>query len=140
MKTEMEHFTSKVKKTDACWLWVGGINPVTGYGNFYWKNTQRGSHRASWEIHNGPIPGGMQINHHCDVRACVNPEHLYLGDQADNMKDVSDRKRGRKPRLRCSKGHDNWGSSGNSRRCKTCSNERQRKDWAKRKLNLSATE
>jgi len=55
-------------------------------------------HRLVWELLRGPIPSGQQINHHCDNPICVNPEHLYLGTQAENMRDAARRKRFTVPR------------------------------------------
>lgn len=70
-----------------CWLFIG--HPThNGYGllmNPQGKVTT--AHRVSWELHRGPIPEGMQVLHKCDIRCCVNPDHLFLGTNNDNIKD-----------------------------------------------------
>jgi len=72
---------------NGCWVWQGSC--VTGgYGNLTFKCESLYAHRASWEVHNGPIPVGMSVLHKCDNRRCINPEHLFLGTQDDNIKDM----------------------------------------------------
>lgn len=71
-----------------CWLWVGAINP-DGYGTFQVATRQSAlAHRVAWELTHGPIPDGAYVLHHCDVPGCVNPGHLFIGSQADNVADM----------------------------------------------------
>lgn len=101
-KHPSERFWSKVRKLgpDECWEWVGARHPE-GYGYLYagplYENRVRWvkSHRLSWEIHNGQIPDGLSVLHHCDNPPCVNPSHLYVGTQAQNVHDRTVRNRGR---------------------------------------------
>jgi hypothetical protein len=70
-----------------CWIWRGTTND-DGYGKLKYQNRAISVHRASWQINRGPIPVGMTVLHSCDVRPCFNPEHLFLGTQADNISDM----------------------------------------------------
>lgn len=69
-----------------CWLWIGSASP-NGYGALVVRGKKTKAHRYSWMLHNGNIPDGMWVLHKCDVPACVNPEHLFLGSCADNVSD-----------------------------------------------------
>lgn len=78
----------KVAKTDGCWLWLAAIN-VWGYGRFVINGKNLLAHRVAWTLGVGPIPDGMDVLHHCDVKACVRyDEHLYLGTDSDNQRDA----------------------------------------------------
>ena len=69
-----------------CWLWDGCCSKG-GYGRIKLEGEARDTHRVSYEIHIGPIPGGTHVLHYCDTPACVRPDHLFLGTHRDNMKD-----------------------------------------------------
>lgn len=74
-----------------CWLWIAASKGEKsgGHGTFVLRGKERmGAHRASWILHNGPIPEGMQVLHKCDIGSCVNPRHLFLGTQQDNIEDM----------------------------------------------------
>ena len=79
-----------------CWLWTAYRNRG-GYGKARHGGKVHLAHRVSWEVHNGPIPAGMCVCHRCDTPSCVNPEHLFLGTQADNVRDMAAKGRGRAP-------------------------------------------
>lgn len=77
-----------------CWLWRGIIEVASGYGAIHDQSGKKHvAHRASYEAWVGPIPEGNIVRHKCDVRSCMNPDHLEVGTQADNMRDMSIRGR-----------------------------------------------
>jgi hypothetical protein len=77
-----------------CWLWVGWMN-WADYGRLYdAAGNEVLAHCASWEHHRGPVPDGLSVLHKCDVRCCVNPDHLFVGTQQDNMDDMHAKGRG----------------------------------------------
>lgn len=89
----MEAFFNKISKVGECWLWTGAKRGKSGYGAMKYNGKVVATHRVSWMIHNGEIPDGLNVCHKCDVRLCVNPDHLFLGTQSDNMMDCSNKGR-----------------------------------------------
>lgn len=71
---------------DGCWNWNGAAKR-TGYGVMGIDGRQWLVHRVAWTIWRGDIPKGMQVLHRCDNPRCFNPDHLFLGDHAENMRD-----------------------------------------------------
>ncbi len=104
-------FWKNVVKQERCWVWIGTrdkhdygcfslkLDGVRKNGRSAW--TMIKAHRYSWQIHFGLIPDGKNVLHRCDNPRCVNPHHLFIGTQDDNMKDMATK--GRSPR-----GNNHW--------------------------------
>lgn len=92
-------FWSHVARTESCWLWTGCHYKGYGYKRLAPPHgrLRARAHRVSWVIHNGPIPDGLCVLHDCpdgDNGMCVNPAHLWLGTDADNVRDCTAKRRG----------------------------------------------
>jgi len=94
----LARFWSKVNKSGECWKWVGAIfSADKPYGQFTIQgDVSVRAHRVSWSISNGRIPDGMHICHRCDNPPCVRPDHLFLGTDLDNVRDMIAKGRMRK--------------------------------------------
>lgn len=95
----MSDFWSNVDKGGDCWLWTGRKHRQ-GYG-FVWRSDLKRqvlAHREAWRLTNGDA-GSLHVLHRCDVPACVNPSHLFVGTHADNMRDCVAKGRHKIPRI-----------------------------------------
>ena len=101
----IERFYKKILFDD-CWIWNGAIR-TSGYGGFSLNGKNCYAHRVSYEIHSGKIEKNLFVLHRCDNRKCVKPQHLFLGTQEDNMKDMN--KKGRHFSPWSGKTHCKWG-------------------------------
>lgn len=91
-----ERFFSHVNIGPECWTWVGSRNEH-GYGNFCINGRSHRAHRISWAMTKGKVADGLMVCHMCDNPPCVNPAHLFLGTNRDNMADCIGKGRLRRP-------------------------------------------
>lgn len=83
---EIKHFWDRVQKTEYCWEW-SGCKYSDGYGQIKIGGKKSRTHRVSWILHFNTLPSNLHVLHKCDNPICVNPDHLFLGTQGDNMDD-----------------------------------------------------
>lgn len=87
-----------------CWYWFGCTDEI-GYGRLVHYKGENKAHRISWLLFKGDIPKGLKVLHKCDIRNCVNPDHLFLGTQKENVQDMF--KKGRQHSNRAPEGERN---------------------------------
>lgn len=94
--TDRERLLAKIEKHESgCWLWTGSLRGTKThrYGCIRYRGKSEGAHRASYMEFNGEIPPGLNVLHRCDVPRCVNPEHLFVGTDSENMQDMTSKGR-----------------------------------------------
>lgn len=123
-------FLAKVNKTETCWLWTGWIER-NGYGRFWLDGRQVGAHRVAHELFVGRIPEGLEIDHLCRVKHCVNPSHLEAVTASENIRRMAAT---RTPYQHlsdsCPNGHpyddQNMIATSTGRACRTCKRDANR--------------
>lgn len=123
-----------------CWIWTGHLQP-NGYGQFRFKGKAQYAHRASFELARGDIANGVDLDHLCRVRCCVNPDHLEPVSRKENLlRGTGSKLIGKRE---CIRGHDLstnlfFAGSKKTPRCRECARIRDRARWA-RKATLRAS-
>ncbi len=113
----------------SCWLWEGARN-TDGYGYLMVSGRYERVHREAYRVWIGPIPEGLSVLHHCDTPPCYNPDHLFVGTQADNMRDAMLKGRKvRNPSGLCKRGHPLDGIQSGGRFCRECKRGYNRARW-----------
>lgn len=137
-----DRFWSKVEKQFCgCWLWHGTMFS-TGYGSFKANGQIKVAHRLSYQFLKGEIPEGLQLDHLCRVRKCVNPEHLEPVTRKENLLRGASFSGENSRKTSCPQGHALEGENlvkstlrAGKRACRICANNNQR---LRRKLKRGA--
>lgn len=120
-----DKFRKKIKIIDSgCWLWLGSINKVTGYGYIGYrengKQKMSSAHRYAYTIFRGQIPQGLVLDHKCNIKQCVNPNHLEAVTQYENLKRAGFYSSINKSKQKCPRGHPYSNPNDSHRICKIC--------------------
>jgi hypothetical protein len=121
---------AKVEVTPTCWLWRGHIMRL-GYGVAWFEDRQQPAHRAIYALLRGPVPTGMELDHLCRVRSCVNPEHLEVVTHRENTLRGSSIVAVQARKTHCKRGHPLSGENlsirkDGGRECLACRKVHQR--------------
>lgn len=84
---------SKVNVATGCREWATKSKHIFGYGKVYYQGRSRDAHRVAWLVWCGPIPAGLYVCHRCDNPSCIEPTHLFLGTNAENLSDCKQKGR-----------------------------------------------
>lgn len=126
-----QRFWAKVERTEDCWNWVGTI--TNGYGFVKVNGGMRSAHRVAWQLSVGPVPDGMDVDHLCRNRRCVNPAHLEPVTHRENVLRGAGTAAVNARKTHCKHGHSLSDSNlilqngGRTRVCRECRNSRARR-------------
>lgn len=131
-RSDEEHrarFRSMPRNENGCWLWTGPVM-TSGYGYTSYRGRKEGAHRLSYRLFVGDIGLGLQTDHLCQIKLCVNPEHLEIVTQAENLRRRVPNQHARK--THCLRGHELIPEnllpvrSRRTRQCRLCAQERDK--------------
>lgn len=129
-----------IVQPDGCWVWRGAAQP-TGYGQLWNGKRPEQAHRLSYKMFCGPVPDGVEVDHVCRVRDCVNPKHLRLLPHRDNVLAGNTGPARNAAKTHCDYGHELSGRNlrfavNGSRQCRAC--DRRRAQEAKNRSRRRA--
>jgi hypothetical protein len=131
-------FWTHVNKSDGCWLWSGSTNQGRGQFNVMYRGRKYtvAAHVFSWVVLNGPVPGNLELDHTCNNKLCVRPDHLEPVTHRENLR------RARERSETCNAGH-RWDEQIpviefdprygiNSRRCRVCRDAKRQERYSQK--------